>query len=56
MLTVGQARVLRSNINSYVAFMLVGSFALGAILIVCQVAFGENPLANAFAPLVASEF
>jgi hypothetical protein len=35
--------------------MFVGSFALGAFLVVYDVAFGENPIANAMTRAIDQE-
>ena len=39
--------ILKSNVNGLLALLCVGTFALGAWLIVWHAAFGENPIANA---------
>lgn len=44
--TKGQANYLTHNINSFIALMFVGSFALGVGLIVWHAASGENPIAD----------
>ena len=44
--TQGEAVFLHQNINSFVALVFVGSFALMMGLIMVNVAFGYNPVAN----------
>lgn len=53
--TTGQANALHANINSFIALLFVGSFSLAMWLVVWQVAFGENPIANAFAEIIFKE-
>lgn len=47
--------ILRSKVNAFLAAVFVGSFALGAILLVWSTALGHNPLADAFAKIIVSE-
>lgn len=49
MLTQRQVNIFRSWISPFLSLLFVGSFSLGAFLIVYQVAIGENPIANAMA-------
>jgi hypothetical protein len=44
--------IFKSWINPFISLMFVGSFSLGAFLIVYKVAFGENPIANAMATAI----
>lgn len=44
--TRGQATYFDQNINSFVALVFVGSFALGIGLIVWHAALGNNPIAD----------
>ena len=39
--------IWHSKVNCLLGILLIGSFVLGAGLIVWHAAFGENPLANA---------
>jgi hypothetical protein len=55
MMTLGQANSLHSNINSFVALLLVGVFALLMGLLIWQASFGENPSIKAFSASVAQE-
>lgn len=48
-LTQRKADFLRSWVSPFISLMFVGSFALGAFLIVYHAAFGKNPIADAFA-------
>lgn len=47
--------VFRSWVNPFISLMFVGSFALGAFLIVYHVAFGKNPIADAFESAIQRE-
>lgn len=47
--------IFRSWVNPFLSILFVGSFALGAFLIVYDTAFGQNPVANAFASVVTQE-
>jgi hypothetical protein len=47
--------IFKSWINPLISLMFVGSFSLGAFLIVYKVAFGENPVANAMAAAIERE-
>lgn len=38
--------VWKSKVNTLLSFLFVGSFTLGALLIVWHVAFGNNPFAD----------
>jgi hypothetical protein len=55
MITQGQATLLQSQIRSYIALALIGSFAAAMALMIWQAAFGQNPLANAMAKTLYSE-
>ncbi len=44
--TTSQAEAFNTNINSYIALLFVGSFALGVGLVVWQAAVGDNPIAD----------
>ena len=44
--TQGQATFFHQNVNSFIALMFVGSFALAMGLLMVNVAFGYNPVAN----------
>lgn len=55
MITRGQAISLKSNINSVIALMFVGSFALMCGLMVWNSAFGENPVEKIFLAAAAKE-
>ncbi|MBY0472741.1 hypothetical protein K2Q00_00435 [Patescibacteria group bacterium] len=48
-LTQRKADIFRSWVNPVISLMFVGSFSLGAFLIVYNTAFGKNPIAEAFA-------
>jgi hypothetical protein len=43
---------MRSEINALLALVFVGSFTLGAALIIWHAATNTNPLADALVPLV----
>lgn len=47
--------VFKSWVNPVISLLFVGSFALGAFLIIYKVAFGENPVANAMASAIERE-
>lgn len=44
--TQGQSKYFDTNINSYIALVFVGSFALGIGLIVWHASTGNNPIAD----------
>lgn len=44
--TLAQSISFRDNINSYIALVFVGSFALAIGLIVWHAAVGNNPIAD----------
>jgi len=46
MMTSGEATYFSRNINSFIALVFVGSFALGTGLIVWHSAVGDNPIAD----------
>lgn len=52
MITQRNVSVFQSWISPALSLMFVGSFALGAGLIIWNVAFGQNPLANAMATAI----
>ncbi len=54
-LTQRNVSIFQSWINPVISLLFVGSFALGAFLIVYKVAFGENPIANAMAAAMQRE-
>lgn|GEM_PF-3254649 len=54
-LTQRKADIFRSWVNPFLSLMFVGSFALGAFLVVYDVAFGENPIANAMTRAIDQE-
>ncbi len=54
-LTQRKADFFRSWINPFISLMFVGSFSLGAFLIVYNTAFGKNPIAEAFASAIERE-
>jgi hypothetical protein len=41
--------IFKSKVSGFLSLIFVGTFALGAGLIIWHAAFGENPLANAMA-------
>lgn len=47
--------IFRSWVNPVISLLFVGSFSLGAFLIVYHVAFGENPIANTLAAAIERE-
>jgi hypothetical protein len=47
--------IFRSWVNPFISLLFVGSFALGAFLIVYNVAFGKNPIADTFAAAIERE-
>lgn len=47
--TSGQAKYINANINSFIALVFVGTFALATGLLIWHAAFGENPIATVFA-------
>jgi hypothetical protein len=47
--------IFRSWVNPFISLMFVGSFAFGAFLIVYDTAFGNNPVADAFAAAIERE-
>jgi len=47
--------MLRSNINGFLALLFVGTFSLGASLIIWHAAFGENPIADVMASQITSQ-
>ena len=47
-----QGEIFNARVNSWVGVFFIGSFALGASLIIWHTAYGENPLANALVPYV----
>ena len=47
--------IWHSKVDSIIGILFVGSFALGAVLIIWQAAFNENPLANAMAAEMTAE-
>ena len=55
MLTRGNATILGSWVNPVISLLFVGSFALGAGLIIWHTAFGENPIANVMAAQIERE-
>ena len=44
--TFGQAQWLNANINTALCLILIGSFVLGMGLVVWQVAYDQNPIAD----------
>ena len=38
--------IWRSKVNAFIAYTFVGTFSLGALLIIWHAAFGHNPLAD----------
>ncbi|HVY72501.1 MAG TPA: hypothetical protein VG984_00390 [Candidatus Paceibacterota bacterium] len=52
MLTQRNVSIFRSWINPAISLLFVGSFALGAGLLIWHAAFGENPIANAMAKTI----
>ena len=44
--TQGEATFLHQNINSFLALIFVGSFALAMGLLMVNLAFGYNPVMN----------
>ncbi len=44
--------VFRSWVNPLISLIFVGSFALGAFLIIYDTAFGKNPVAEALAATI----
>jgi len=55
MITQGQATLLQSQIRSYIALALIGSFSIAMALMIWQAAFGQNPIANAMAKTLYNE-
>jgi hypothetical protein len=49
MISNRSATIFKAWINPVISLVFVGTFALGAFLIVWKVAFNENPIANALA-------
>lgn len=47
--------ILHSKVNAWLGILLIGSFVLGAGLIVWHMAFGADPLTDAFAAEIAAE-
>jgi hypothetical protein len=47
--------ILQSNVNGLLSLVFVGVFALGALLVVCQNVFGENPVEHAMAAYIMAE-
>lgn len=47
-ITQRKADFFRSWVSPFISLMFVGSFSLGAFLIVYNTAFGKNPIADAF--------
>jgi hypothetical protein len=54
-LTPIKGSILKSRINTFVAFAFVGTCALWAALVVVEAAFGVNPIEQAFAQMIYSE-
>lgn len=52
MLTQRHVDIFRSWVNPFLSLLFVGSFSVGAFLIIYDVAFGENPVANAMAAVM----
>jgi len=50
--TSGQALTFRGNISSFLALLFVGSFALGAGLLIWRAAFDTNPIADSLAQMI----
>lgn len=53
--TSGQALSFRTNISSFLALLFVGSFALGAGLLIWRAAFDTNPIADSLAQVMYAE-
>lgn len=47
--------IWQSRVNSFLGILFIGSFAFGAGLLIWHAAYGENPVANAFAAEMAAE-
>lgn len=47
--------IFRSWVSPFISLMFVGSFALGAFLVVYNVAFGKNPVADVLASAIQRE-
>ena len=47
--------ILRSNVNTVLALMFVGTFAFGAGLIIWHTALGTDPVEQAFAKTIVAE-
>jgi hypothetical protein len=54
MLTRTQRKValFRSWVNPFISLLFVGSFTFAACLLIWNVAFGQNPIANAMAKAI----
>ena len=48
-MTQGEAKYFSVNINSFIGFVFLGSYALGIGLVLWYAAFRANPIANAIA-------
>lgn len=49
MMTSGEASLMQSNVNSFIALLFVGTVAFAAGLLIWHVATGINPIEKAIA-------
>ena len=47
--------ILRSQVRSIIGIFFVGSFALGASLIILHVAYGHDPVQDAFTAAIIAQ-
>jgi hypothetical protein len=55
MISRRKASIFRAWINPGISLVFVSVFSLGAFLLVWNIAFGENPVANAMASAIERE-